>query len=160
MSINRKDVAVKVEKASKGNLDAKSAKFLERQFFAEVMGVYKCEHPNLCKLLAHSIDGPRRCLIYEYCPQGSIDDLLRPKPSKTAPMVYLTWAQRLSLAVDSARALTYLHGLSPPVVHRDIKSSNILITSQFRAKSKTNCVRDVDKLLHVFLWRRFVIVMA
>jgi serine/threonine protein kinase len=46
----------------------------------------------------------------------------------------LTWAQRLLLVIESARALVYLHRLSPPVVHRDIKSSNILIDDRFHAK--------------------------
>jgi serine/threonine protein kinase len=52
----------------------------------------------------------------------------------TSALPTLTWAQRLDLAVGTARALAYLHTFDPPAVHRDIKSPNILITADYQAK--------------------------
>jgi serine/threonine protein kinase len=70
------------------------------------------------------------CLVTEYCSRGSLFELLQ-NPS-AAPQ--LTWAVRLSMALDAARGLLYLHSSSPPIIHRDIKSPNLLVDAGWRLK--------------------------
>jgi hypothetical protein len=134
----RQEVAVKVDHEVK---DEKMRKFIKHQFVDEINILYKYKHDNLCMLLAHSIDGPTRCLVYEICHNGSIWDRVR---DPQAPV--LTWLQRLSLALGSTKALAYLHTFTPPAVHRDIKSPNILITADYQAKvSDFGTMREMAK---------------
>merc|ERR1712216_856113 len=132
----RQEVAVKVDKEI---ADREAQSFIRKQFVAEVHALYRYKHPNLCMLLAHSIDSPNRCLLYELCHNGSIFDRLH---NHTLPA--LTWPQRLNLALGATQALVYLHPQNPPSVHRDIKSPNILITSDYQAKvSDFGTVREM-----------------
>jgi serine/threonine protein kinase len=134
----RQEVAVKVDHEVK---DEKMRKFIKQQFVDEINTLYKYKHENLCMLLAHSIDGPTRCLVYEICHHGSIWDRLRNDQQPS-----LTWAQRLRLAFGSTKALVYLHTFKPPAVHRDIKSMNILITAEYEAKvSDFGTMREMAK---------------
>lgn len=70
----------------------------------------------------------------EYCSRGSLFELLH-KPD-AAP--HLSWAVRLSMAMDGARGLLYLHSRSPPIIHRDIKSPNLLVDEHWRLKVGTS----------------------
>jgi hypothetical protein len=113
------DVAVKVDvqRADEGNAEesAKLAKILKQQFTAEITCLYQYTHPNICALLHHSIDGPTRCLVYEYCPHGALHGNIES----------LSWQQRLRVAVGTGRGLAYLHSATPdPIVHRDVKPMN------------------------------------
>jgi serine/threonine protein kinase len=73
----------------------------------------------------HHLHGslPSLC-SYEICTNGSIWDRLQGEHERHSNLATLTWAQRLGLAVGTARALAYLHTFNPPAVHRDIKSPN------------------------------------
>jgi hypothetical protein len=92
-----------------------------KQFTAEVDLLRRARHPNLCRLYASSTDGPRKCLVLELMEGGALDKRLIAQP-------LLGWQQRVSIALDTCRGLDYLHSLSPPMIHRDIKSQNILLT--------------------------------
>lgn len=103
----------------------------EREFENEVNWLVKIQHQNIVSLIGCCIHGETRLLVYEMMQNGSLESQLHgPTQGST-----LTWQIRMKIAIDVARALEYLHEhCNPPVVHRDIKSSNILLDSNFNAK--------------------------
>ncbi|KAL7106492.1 hypothetical protein ACP275_07G116900 [Erythranthe tilingii] len=101
------------------------------EFQTEVDILSKIEHPNIISLLGYSIRDDTRLLVYELMPFGSLETQLH-GPSRGSA---LTWNLRMKIALDIARGLEYLHEhCHPPVIHRDLKSSNILLDSNFNAK--------------------------
>ncbi|XP_022720860.1 probable receptor-like protein kinase At1g80640 [Durio zibethinus] len=114
-----------VKKLDGGGQDA------EREFENEVNWLVKIQHQNIVSLLGCCINGETRLLVYEMMQNGSLESQLHgPTQGST-----LTWHLRMKIAIDVARALDYLHEqCNPPVVHRDIKSSNILLDSNYDAK--------------------------
>ncbi|KAI3436086.1 hypothetical protein D9Q98_002144 [Chlorella vulgaris] len=88
----------------------------------------RMRHPNIVSFMGLCALPP--CILTEYCSRGSLFELLH-KPD-AAP--HLTWAVRLSMAMDAARGLLYLHTRSPPIIHRDIKSPNLLVDEHWRLK--------------------------
>ncbi|CAI0456169.1 unnamed protein product [Linum tenue] len=107
------------------------------EFFNEVNLISGIQHKNLVKLLGCSIEGPESLLVYEYVPNKSLDQFLFGNVEKTSKVVTLSWKQRLNVVVGAAEGLAYLHGErgSPVrIIHRDIKSSNVLLDEDFNAK--------------------------
>ncbi|KAI4387084.1 hypothetical protein MLD38_004944 [Melastoma candidum] len=103
----------------------------QRGFENEVNWLSKVKHPNIATLLGYCIHGESRCLLYEMTQNGSLEEQLH-GPSRGSA---LTWPLRMKIAVDVAKALEFLHErCSPPVVHRDLKSSNLLLDLDFNAK--------------------------
>ncbi|GAB4857292.1 hypothetical protein Ancab_015200 [Ancistrocladus abbreviatus] len=109
-----------------------SSKALD-EFRSEIAVLSKVRHRHLVSLLGYSIEGNERILVYEYMPQGALSKhLFRWKSFKLEP---LSWKKRLNIALDVARGMEYLHTLAhQSFIHRDLKSSNILIGDDFRAK--------------------------
>ncbi|KAK9141516.1 hypothetical protein Syun_010916 [Stephania yunnanensis] len=104
---------------------------VEREFENEVDLLCKIQHPNIISLYGCCIYGETRCIVYELMQNGSLETQLHGPSQGSA----LTWHIRLKIALDVARGLEYLHENSnPPVIHRDLKSSNILLDSNFNAK--------------------------
>lgn len=89
--------------------------------------------PFVVSLLGYCLDSPRRrLLVYEYMPNGSLQDALF---SSSDHHLVLSWDRRFGIVLDVAQALAFLHlECDPPVIHGDIKPSNILLTADFRAK--------------------------
>ncbi|RXH68866.1 hypothetical protein DVH24_031199 [Malus domestica] len=121
----------------------------EREFKNEVNWLSKIQHQNIIRLLGYCVHGEARFLVYDMVQNGSLDTQLC-GPSHGSS---LTWHLRLKIAVDVARGLEYLHEhCNPPVVHRDLKSSNILLDSNFNAKlsdfglAVTSGVKDEDNI--------------
>lgn len=114
-----------------------------REFTAEMETLGSLRHPNVVRILGYCISGPDRVLIYEFLEKGSLDDWLH---EKTVNASYaLPWATRLSIAYDVAKGLAYLHGLPKPIIHRDIKSSNVLLDSDFAAQiADFGLARSID----------------
>ncbi|KAK9150250.1 hypothetical protein Syun_008559 [Stephania yunnanensis] len=99
-------------------------------FEAEVITLGKIRHKNIVKLLCCCTTRDSKLLIYEYMPNGSLADLLHSKKGGL-----LDWPTRYKIAVDAAEGLSYLHhDCVPPIVHRDVKSNNILLDEEFGAK--------------------------
>jgi Leucine-rich repeat (LRR) protein len=104
---------------------------MEREFKAEVETLSKAQHPNLVLLQGYCRVGSDRLLIYSFMENGSIDHWLHENPN--GPSI-LNWPRRLQIAKGAARGLAYLHlSCQPHILHRDIKSSNILLDENFEA---------------------------
>ncbi|KAK4757324.1 hypothetical protein SAY87_018625 [Trapa incisa] len=104
----------------------------EKEFRAEVEAIGHVRHKNLVRLLGYCIEGIHRMLVYEFVSNGNLDQWLHGALRQQGS---LTWEARMKVILGTAKALAYLHeGIEPKVVHRDIKSSNILIDDEFNAK--------------------------
>ncbi|CAH8362237.1 unnamed protein product [Eruca vesicaria subsp. sativa] len=116
-------VAVKV--VSQGSVHG------HKQFKAEVDLLLRVHHKNLVGLVGYCEKGKDLVLVYEYMSNGDLKELLSGKPHTSV----LRWGTRLKIAVDSAQGLEYLYkGCRPAIVHRDVKTANILLDENFQAK--------------------------
>lgn len=104
----------------------------EKEFKVEVEAIGRVRHKNLVRLLGYCVEGAHRMLVYEYVNNGNLEQWLHGDVGPSSP---LTWEIRMNIILGTAKGLTYLHeGLEPKVVHRDIKSSNILLDKQWNPK--------------------------
>lgn len=102
----------------------------EKEFQTEVMLLGRLHHRNLVNLVGYCAERGQHILIYVYMSKGSLASHLYSENHDR-----LSWDLRLNIALDVARGLEYLHdGAVPPVIHRDIKSSNILLDQSMRAR--------------------------
>ncbi|KAJ1689492.1 hypothetical protein LUZ63_013647 [Rhynchospora breviuscula] len=111
-----------------------------QQFLNEVEKLSRVHHKNLVSLIGYCEEGNQIALVYEYMQKGNLQDWIR----GSAPS--LPWKQRLRIAYESAQGLEYLHKMcNPPLIHRDIKTSNILLSTNLEAKvSDFGLVRDCN----------------
>lgn len=104
----------------------------EKEFRVEVEAIGHVRHKNLVRLLGYCVEGTQRMLVYEYVNNGNLEQWLHGAMHQQGS---LTWEARIKILLGTAKALAYLHeAIEPKVVHRDIKSSNILINDVFEAK--------------------------
>ncbi|BAF13349.1 proline-rich receptor-like protein kinase PERK4 [Oryza sativa Japonica Group] len=102
----------------------------EREFQAEVDIISRVHHRHLVSLVGYCIAGARRVLVYEFVPNKTLEFHLHGKGLPVMP-----WPTRLRIALGSAKGLAYLHeDCHPRIIHRDIKSANILLDNNFEAK--------------------------
>ncbi|KAK8532222.1 hypothetical protein V6N12_053668 [Hibiscus sabdariffa] len=103
-----------------------------KEFLVEVARLSVLRHANLVSLVGYCADGDQRLLVYEFMPGGSLEDnLLKSKDDKPK----IDWLTRMKIAYGAAQALEYLHDkVNPPVIYRDLKSSNVLLDEQFNSK--------------------------
>jgi serine/threonine protein kinase len=105
----------------------------DSQFFNEVRLLSQVHHKNLVSLVGYCQESGEQILIYEYMSNGTIRESLYGTPkAKSDP---LDWRTRLNIALNSAQGLEYLHtGCPRPIIHRDVKTSNILLSDKMVAK--------------------------
>ncbi|CAH1444464.1 unnamed protein product [Lactuca virosa] len=102
----------------------------EKEFHTEVMLLGRLHHRNLVNLVGYCAEKGQHMLIYVYMSKGSLASHLYSENHEL-----LSWDLRVQIALDVARGLEYLHdGATPPVIHRDIKSSNILLDQSMGAR--------------------------
>ncbi|KAL1293054.1 probable LRR receptor-like serine/threonine-protein kinase At1g05700 [Arachis hypogaea] len=103
-----------------------------QQFLAEVNILMRVHHRNLTSLIGYCNEETNIALIYEYMENGNLEEHLLEKNSRTK---LFNWEERLTIAMDAAQGLEYLHnGCKPPIIHRDVKCTNILLNENFQAK--------------------------
>ncbi|GKV44912.1 hypothetical protein SLEP1_g52046 [Rubroshorea leprosula] len=112
---------------------------LEKEFKAEVEILGSIRHANIVKLLCCISSENSNLLVYEYMENESLYMWLHGKKRRTSSGTemnsVLDWPRRLQIAVGAAQGLCYMHhDCSPPIIHRDVKSSNILLDSEFKAR--------------------------
>ncbi|BAT83196.1 hypothetical protein LR48_Vigan03g002900 [Vigna angularis] len=108
---------------------APNSKQGEKEFLTEVLLLGRLHHRNLVNLLGYCVDKGQLMLVYEFMSNGSLENLLYDEEKE------LSWDERLQIAVDISHGIEYLHeGAVPHVVHRDLKSANILLDHSMRAK--------------------------
>ncbi|KAJ6859258.1 LRR receptor-like serine/threonine-protein kinase [Populus alba x Populus x berolinensis] len=101
-----------------------------KEFLTEVQLLMIVHHKNLVPLIGYCNEHENMALVYEYMANGNLKEQLLENSTNM-----LNWRERLQIAVDAAHGLEYLHnGCRPPIVHRDLKSSNILLTENLQAK--------------------------
>ncbi|VVA24289.1 PREDICTED: probable LRR receptor [Prunus dulcis] len=103
-----------------------------QEFYSEVNLLMRVHHRNLTSLVGYCKDGTNTGLIYEYMANGNLHKHLSDNSSNI-----LSWAGRLRIAMDStwSARFEYLHYCcKPPIIHRDEKSTNILLNENFQAK--------------------------
>uniref|UniRef100_A0A0D9XCT2 non-specific serine/threonine protein kinase n=1 Tax=Leersia perrieri TaxID=77586 RepID=A0A0D9XCT2_9ORYZ len=119
------EVAVKIrsKSASSQGLD---------QFLAEIRSLTKVHHRNLVVLIGYCWEKDHLALVYEYMSRGNLHDHLKGQNDVGET---LNWATRLRIVLESAQGLNYLHkGCDLPIIHRDVKSNNILLGQNLQAK--------------------------
>ncbi|XP_012574797.1 probable LRR receptor-like serine/threonine-protein kinase At4g29180 isoform X2 [Cicer arietinum] len=101
-----------------------------KEFQTEAELLMTVHHKNLVSFIGYCDEGDKMALIYEYMASGNLKDCLSDKNSHC-----LSWERRLQIAIDAAEGLDYLHhGCKPPIIHRDVKSANILLSEDLEAK--------------------------
>ncbi|KAM0042473.1 putative protein kinase RLK-Pelle-RLCK-VIIa-2 family [Helianthus debilis subsp. tardiflorus] len=121
------DVAIK-----RLNLDSNQG---AAEFWAEIEMLSKFRHSHIVSLLGYC--EKEMIIVYEYMPNGSLEDHLHKKRAYGSNSSPLTWIQRLNICIGAARGLDYLHtgtGVQHRVIHRDVKSSNVLLDNNLTAK--------------------------
>ncbi|XP_071688484.1 probable serine/threonine-protein kinase PBL26 [Rutidosis leptorrhynchoides] len=102
----------------------------EKQFQNELQILFKYKHENVIRLVGYCDEKDKKVIVYDYASRGSLDRYLNDTTS-------LTWIKRLNICIDVASALAFLHGgvaTQASVIHRDIKTENILLNDEWKAK--------------------------
>lgn len=99
------------------------------EWLNELRFLSKLNHPNIVKLIGYCSKNNHRIVVYEFLAKGNLENqLLREKRKE------LSWRTRIKIAIGAARGLDHLHSQYKPIIHRDVKASNVLLTSHFDAK--------------------------
>jgi hypothetical protein len=115
---------VAIKRAQQGSVQGAT------EFKTEIELLSRIHHKNVVSLVGFCYEQGEQMLVYEFVSNGTLKDNLSGNLG-----MRLNWIKRLKAALDSARGLSYLHELAnPPIIHRDVKSTNILLDDNFNAK--------------------------
>lgn len=107
----------------------------DREFMAEMETLGKIKHRNLVPLLGYCKVGEERLLVYEFMEFGSLEEVLHGRTRDHQDRQKLTWAERKKIARGAAKGLCFLHhNCIPHIIHRDLKSSNVLLDRDMEAR--------------------------
>nr|CCA16589.1 protein kinase putative [Albugo laibachii Nc14] len=106
--------------------DLRSDIMAEFQSEVEIMSILR--HPNICRLLGACMEPPNRAIVVELCQGGSLWNVLRLKRHSLTPKM------RTKFLLDTAKGMSYLHHFKQPILHRDLKSPNLLVDSDYTIK--------------------------
>ena len=128
-----REVAIK-----RGETGTKTKKFQEKEsaFDSELAFLSRLHHKHLVRLVGFCHEMEERLLVYEYMKHGALYDHLHGKDNtEKSSSVLNSWKLRIRISLDAARGIEYLHSYAvPPIIHRDIKSSNILLDANWTAR--------------------------
>lgn len=143
------------EPAAIKKLDPNASLESDSEFAAQLAMVSRLKHEYFVQLLGYCLDANNRVLVYQFATKGSLHDVLhgRKGVQDAEPGPVLSWIQRVKIAYGAARGLEYLHEkVQPSIVHRDVRSSNVLLFDGFEAKiadfTLTNQSPDTAARLH------------
>ena len=104
---------------------------LGEEFLNEIRALLDIRHRNIVKFYGFCLHERQSFLVYEYLERGSLAGMLRNDDEAKE----LDWSKRVKIIKGVAHALAYMHhGCSPPIVHRDISSNNVLLDAEFEAR--------------------------
>ncbi|XP_057429944.1 putative serine/threonine-protein kinase-like protein CCR3 [Lotus japonicus] len=128
-----REVAIK-----RGETGSKKKKFQEKEtaFESELSFLSRLHHKHLVRLVGYCEEKDERLLVYEYMKNGALYDHLHNKNNvEKSSSVLNSWKVRIKIALDASRGIEYLHNYAvPSIIHRDIKSSNILLDANWTAR--------------------------
>lgn len=128
-----REVAIK-----RGETCSKMKKFQEKEsaFESEIAFLSRLHHKHLVQLVGFCEERDERLLVYEFMKNGALyDHLHNPNNTGKSSSLLNCWKMRIKIALDASRGIEYLHNYAvPPIIHRDIKSSNILLDSDWVAR--------------------------
>ncbi|KAL1808981.1 hypothetical protein ACET3Z_025971 [Daucus carota] len=128
-----REVAIK-----RGETGTKLKKFQEKEsaFDSELSFLSRLHHKHLVRLVGYCEEGDERLLVYDYMKNGALYNHLHDKDNvEKSSSLLNSWKMRIKIALDAARGIEYLHNYAvPSIIHRDIKSSNILLDANWTAR--------------------------
>ncbi|XP_010689641.2 putative serine/threonine-protein kinase-like protein CCR3 [Beta vulgaris subsp. vulgaris] len=131
--VDGREVAIK-----RGETGPRTKKYQEKEsaFESELSFLSRVHHKHLVRLVGYCEERDERLLVYDYMKNGALYDHLHDKKNvEKGYSVINGWQIRIKIALDAARGIEYLHNYAvPPIIHRDIKSSNILLDSDWTAR--------------------------
>lgn len=126
-----REVAIK---RSENSPKTKKMQEKESAFQSELSFLSRLHHKHLVSLVGYCEEREERLLVYEYMKNGALYDHLHSKDLQDSP-VLSSWKMRIKVLLDASRGIEYLHNYAvPPIIHRDIKSSNILLDANWVAR--------------------------
>ncbi|KAJ6362029.1 hypothetical protein OIU78_002436 [Salix suchowensis] len=147
-------------------LDTSSSQEPDSDFASQLSVVSRLKHEHFVELTGYCLDANNRILVYQFAVMGSLHDVLhgRKGVQGAEPGPILNWHQRVKIAYGAAKGLEYLHEkVQPPIVHRDVRSSNVLLFDDFLSKiadfNLSNANSDTSVRLHSTRILRFCCIL-